>query len=175
MGKSGIIARKISATLSSTGTSAFFLHPAEALHGDLGVVQPDDVVVALSYSGETAEIVRLLEAIRRIGARLITLTGSRDSTLGSAADVALSCRVQEEACPMNLAPTASTTAALALGDALAMTVSRRKGFQEEHFARVHPAGPLGKKLLRVGSLMNSGDALPAVSSSASVADVVAEI
>src|SRR5438045_755497 len=117
MGKSGIIARKISATFSSTGTSSFFLHPAEAIHGDLGVVRPDDVVVALSYSGETEELLRLVEAIRRTGARLIALTGSPTSTLGEAADVTLGCQLQKEACPMNLAPTASTTAALALGDA----------------------------------------------------------
>jgi arabinose-5-phosphate isomerase len=175
MGKSGIIARKMSATLSSTGTSAFFLHPAEAIHGDLGVVRPDDVVVALSYSGETEELVRLLEAIRRTGARLITLTGHPDSTLGGAADVTLSCHVEEEACPMNLAPTASTTAALALGDALAMALSVRKGFQEEQFANLHPGGRLGKKLLRVGTLMHIDADLPRVTTSTAMADAVTEI
>ena len=123
MGKSGIICRKIAATLTSTGTPAFFLHPADAIHGDLGALQAEDVVIALSHSGETAEVLRVLETIRRIGARLIALTGATESTLGQAADVALDCHVNEEACPLNLAPTASTTAALALGDALAMSVS----------------------------------------------------
>jgi arabinose-5-phosphate isomerase len=175
MGKSGIIARKISATFSSTGTSAFFLHPAEAIHGDLGVIRPDDVVVALSYSGETEELVRLLEAIRRTGARLITLSGNPASTLGEAADVALSCKVQEEACPMNLAPTASTTATLALGDALAMTLSSRKGFREEQFANLHPGGRLGKRLLRVGALMRANDAVPRVRANAPMTQVVAEM
>src|SRR5215813_14841759 len=122
MGKSGIICQKIAATLSSTGTAAFFLHPAEAIHGDLGVIQSDDVILALSYSGETAEILRLLETIKRLGAQLIAITGSPASTLAQAADVALDCSVTEEACPLNLVPTASTTAALALGDALAMTL-----------------------------------------------------
>ena len=162
MGKSGIIARKLAATLSSTGTAALFLHPAEALHGDLGMVQSGDVVVALSHSGETPELVRLLEAIRRIGARLISITGQPASTLAQASDVALGCHVAEEACPMNLAPTASTTAALALGDALALALSHRKGFREEHFASLHPGGQLGKRLLRVESLMTTGDRLPQV-------------
>src|SRR5688572_8322681 len=162
MGKSGIIARKIAATLSSTGTAATFLHPAEALHGDLGIVQRGDVVIALSSSGETEELVRLLEAIRRIGAQLISLTGNPQSTLGQASDVSLSCRVEEEACPMNLAPTASTTAALAMGDALAMALSTRKGFKPENFADLHPAGRLGRRLMRVEALMQSGDAIPKV-------------
>ncbi len=175
MGKSGIIARKIAATLSSTGTSAFFLHPAEAIHGDLGVIRPDDVVLALSHSGETEELVRLLEAIRRTGARLITITGSPESTLGGAADVTLGCRVREEACPMNLAPTASTTAALALGDALAMALSRRKGFHAEQFANLHPGGRLGKKLLRVSALMHAETALPRVRATTPMADVLAEM
>jgi arabinose-5-phosphate isomerase len=175
MGKSGIIARKIAATLSSTGTPAVFLHPAEALHGDLGVVQAGDVVVALSQSGETEELVRLLEAIRRIGARLISITGRPDSTLGNASDVTLNCHVAEEACPMNLAPTASTTAALALGDALALVLSRRKGFKEEHFADLHPGGRLGKKLMRVESLMNAGSAIPRVQPDAEMRDVIHEI
>lgn len=175
MGKSGIIARKIAATLSSTGTAAVFLHPAEALHGDLGVVQAGDVVVALSQSGETEELVRLLEAIRRIGARLISITGRPNSTLGNASDVTLNCRVVEEACPMNLAPTASTTASLALGDALALVLSRRKGFKEEHFADLHPGGRLGKKLMRVESLMHVGPALPRVRPDAEMRDVIHEI
>src|SRR3990170_4650783 len=162
MGKSGIIARKLAATLSSTGTAATFLHPAEALHGDLGIVQKGDVVIALSSSGETEELVRLLEAIRRIGAKLISLTGYPHSTLGQASDVALSCHVAEEACPMNLAPTASTTAALALGDALAMALSTRKGFKPENFADLHPAGRLGRRLMRVEALMHAGSSIPKV-------------
>lgn len=175
MGKSGIIARKLAATMSSTGTPAFFLHPAEAIHGDLGVVRAEDIVVALSYSGETEELVRLVEAIRRTGARLISMTGESQSTLALAADIALSCHVAEEACPMNLAPTASTTAALALGDALAMALSERKGFKEEHFANLHPGGRLGKKLMRVGSLMHRGDKVPMVLAHASAADVIHEM
>jgi arabinose-5-phosphate isomerase len=175
MGKSGIIGHKLSATFSSTGTAAVFLHAAEAVHGDLGVVQTDDVVVALSYSGETEELIRLLEAIRRIGAKLISLTGNPRSTLGTASDVTLSCAVAEEACPMNLAPTASTTATLALGDALAMALARRKGFSEEHFADLHPGGRIGKRLMRVESLMQTGDAVPRVSRDALMWDVISEI
>jgi len=175
MGKSGIIARKIAATLSSTGTSALFLHPAEALHGDLGVVQSGDVVIALSQSGETAELVRLLEAIRRIGARLISITGRANSTLGQASDVTLGCHVAEEACPLNLAPTASTTAALALGDALALALSQRKGFKEEHFANLHPGGQIGKRLMRVEALMAAGDAVPIVRPDTPMLDVIREI
>lgn len=175
MGKSGIISHKIAATLSSTGTSAFFLHPAEAIHGDLGAVRAEDVVLALSHSGETAELVRLVEAIRRIGARLIVLSGHPDSTLGQAADVSLSCYVPEEACPLNLAPTASTTASLALGDALAMALSQRKGFRAEDFAHLHPGGRLGKKLMRVEALMHKGDALPMVAPTTAMPDVIHEI
>ncbi len=151
MGKSGIICRKIAATLSSTGTPALFLHPADAPHGDFGVLQAEDVVIAMSYSGETDELLRLLETIKRLGAHLIALTGDCSSTLGQAADVALDCRVSEEACPMNLVPTASTTAALALGDALAM--------REEDFANLHPGGTLGKRLLCVERLMREDDVL----------------
>ena len=162
MGKSGIISRKIAATLASTGTPAFFLHPAEAVHGDLGVVQDDDVVVALSRSGETNEILRLLDTIRRVGARLVCLTGAPESTLARTADVALDCGVRVEACPLNLVPTASTSASLALGDALAMTLLARKGFREEDFAHLHPGGGLGKRLLRAGRLMHTGDEVPAV-------------
>ncbi len=175
MGKSGIIARKVAATLSSTGTAAYFLHPAEAIHGDLGVVRDDDVVIALSNSGETEELVRLVEAIRRTGARLIAITGDNQSTLAQTADIALSCHVAEEACPMNLAPTASTTATLALGDALAMALSQRKGFRQEHFANLHPGGRLGKKLMRVEALVISGDAVPRVQPTTPVADVIHEI
>jgi arabinose-5-phosphate isomerase len=175
MGKSGIIAHKISATLSSTGTPSIFLHAAEAIHGDLGVIQSDDVVVALSYSGETDELVQLLEAIRRIGARIISLTGRPQSTLGLASDVTLSCHVAEEACPMNLAPTASTTAALALGDALALALSQKKGFREEHFASRHPGGHLGKRLMRVDTLMGTGDKVPKVVADSPMPDVIHEI
>jgi arabinose-5-phosphate isomerase len=175
MGKSGIIAHKLSATLSSTGTPAVFLHAAEAVHGDLGVVQTDDVVVAVSYSGETEELIRLLEAIRRIGAKLIAITGYPSSTLGQAADVALICAVAGEACPMNLAPTASTTAALALGDALAMALSHRKEFREDQFARLHPGGRIGKRLMRVEAVMHAGDALPRVRPDSRMPDVIHEM
>ncbi len=175
MGKSGIICRKIAATLSSTGTPAFFLHPAEAVHGDLGVIQADDVVIALSYSGETEELTRVLETIKRIGSTLIAITGEVASTLGQAADVALDCRVSEEACPMNLVPTASTTAALAMGDALAMAVLVDKGFQPEDFANLHPGGKLGKRLMRVSQLMHQGDALPVVKLHTTMKDVIYEM
>jgi arabinose-5-phosphate isomerase len=175
IGKSGIICQKIAATLSSTGTAAFFLHPAEAIHGDLGVVQADDVVIALSYSGETGEILKLLETIRRLGARLIAITGESKSTLAEAADVALDCKVNEEACPLNLVPTASTTAALAIGDALAMTLLVAKGFKQEDFADLHPGGKLGKKLMRVESLMHGGKNCPIVRSDTRMRDVIYEM
>jgi arabinose-5-phosphate isomerase len=175
MGKSGIVCRKIAATLASTGTPAFFLHPAEAVHGDLGVIQADDVVIAMSYSGETEELTRVLETLKRIGAPLIALTGDVRSTLAQAADVALDCSVSEEACPMNLVPTASTTAALAMGDALAMTVLVEKGFRPEDFANLHPAGKLGKRLMRVDQLMAAGDALPVVQLHTSMKDVIYEM
>jgi arabinose-5-phosphate isomerase len=172
MGKSGIICRKIAATLSSTGTSAFFLHPAEAIHGDLGAIREDDVVLALSHSGETEELIRLMEAIRRIGAKVIAISGSARSTLAKAADVTLDCGIAEEACPMNLVPTASTTAALALGDALAMCLLVRKGFREEQFAAFHPGGKLGRKLMTVESVMAGGDAAPQVRLSTLMPDVI---
>ena len=175
MGKSGIICRKIAATLSSTGTPAHFLHPAEAVHGDLGIVQADDVVLALSHSGETQELLRLLETIKRLGARLITMTGVPGSTLGKAADVALDCGVSEEACPMNLVPTASTTAALALGDALAMTLLVAKGFRQEDFANLHPGGKLGKRLMRAGQLMKGGADTPIVRTRDAMREVIYEI
>ena len=175
MGKSGIVSRKIAATFSSTGTPAFFLHPAEAIHGDLGAIREDDVVVALSHSGETEELIRLLESIRRIGAKLIAITGSTASTLGRAADVTLDCGIAKEACPMNLVPTASTTASLALGDALAMTLLVRKGFREEQFAAFHPGGKLGRKLLTVESVMHGGDAAPRVSLQTVMPDVIHEM
>jgi arabinose-5-phosphate isomerase len=175
MGKSGIICRKIAATLSSTGTPAFFLHPAEAIHGDLGVIRSEDVVIALSYSGETDELLRLLETIRRLGARLIAITGGPKSTLAQAADVALDCSVAEEACPMNLVPTASTTAALALGDAIAMTLLVEKGFREEDFANLHPGGKLGKRLMRAEALMHGGDRCPVVGPDTAMRDVIYEM
>ena len=175
MGKSGIICRKIAATLTSTGTAAFFLHPAEAIHGDLGVIQADDVVVALSYSGETAELLHLLETIRRLGAKLIAITGDPASSLAEAADVALDCSVAEEACPMNLVPTASTTAALAIGDALAMTLLVEKGFRQEDFANLHPGGKLGKRLTRVEALMHGGKQCPVVRADTPMRDVIYEM
>ena len=174
MGKSGLIGRKIAATLSSTGTSAFFLHPADAIHGDLGALQPDDVVIALSYSGETGEIRRLLETIRRVGARMVAVTGVPESTLGEAADVTLDCHVDEEACPLNLAPTASTTAALALGDALAMALLVRKGFRQEDFAVRHPGGKI-KRLMRLEHLMHAGDELPRVDERTGMRAVIDEM
>ena len=175
MGKSGIICRKIAATLASTGTPAHFLHPAEAIHGDLGVIQAEDVVIALSNSGETEELVRLLETIKRLGAKLITISGNDASTLAQASDVALDCHVSEEACPMNLVPTASTTAALALGDALAMTLLVAKGFREEDFVSLHPRGALGKRLMRAGQLMHAGDGAPTVTTTTPIKDVVREM
>jgi len=175
MGKSGIICQKIAATLTSTGTAAFFLHPAEALHGDIGVVRADDVVIALSYSGQTEELLRLLDPIRRLGARLIAITGAPGSLLARTADVTLDCSVAEEACPLKLAPTASTTAALAIGDALAMTLLVEKGFREEDFATLHPGGRLGKHLMRVDELMHSGPACPTVRVDTSMRDVIYEM
>jgi arabinose-5-phosphate isomerase len=175
MGKSGIICQKIAATLTSTGTPAFFLHPAEAIHGDLGVIQSDDVVVALSYSGETDEVLLLLETIRRLGARLIAITGAPASALAQAADVALDCSVTQEACPMNLVPTASTTAALAIGDALAMTLLVEKGFRQEDFASLHPGGKLGKRLMRVDALMHGGTHCPIVRADTKMRDVIYEM
>ena len=175
MGKSGIICRKIAATLTSTGTASLFLHPADAMHGDLGVIQGNDVVIAISSSGETAEVIRLLETIRRVGAGLITIVGATHSTLSEAADVTLDCSVTEEACPLNLAPTASTTAALAIGDALAMTLLAAKGFQQEDFANLHPGGRLGKQFMRVETLMHAGKDLPIVHANTTMRDVIYEM
>ena len=175
MGKSGIICRKIAATLASTGTAAFFLHPAEATHGDLGVIQSNDILLALSNSGETQEVLRLLEAIRRIGARIVAITGNPASTLAQAADVSLDCQVSEEACPLNLVPTASTAAALAMGDALCMTLLVEKGFRQEDFAKIHPGGKLGKKLMRVDQLMHGGADTPKVRTDTSMRDVIYEM
>jgi arabinose-5-phosphate isomerase len=162
MGKSGLVARKIAATLSSTGTPAFFLHPAEAIHGDLGKLVPDDTVIALSYSGETHEIFRLVDRIKRLGIPLISMTGNSGSTLAQASDVLLDVSIAKEACPMNLAPTASTTASLALGDALAVAVGERKGFREDDFAELHPGGELGRRLRRVEQFMHPVERLAVV-------------
>ncbi len=175
MGKSGIVAQKIAATLSSTGSPALFLHPAEAVHGDLGVLLPGDVVIALSASGETDEILRLLATLKRKGDALISFCCNLASTLAQASDVCLDCSVEREACILNLAPTASTTAMLALGDALAVAVSLRKGFRAEDFAELHPGGKLGKQLAKVRDLMHSGDDIPAVSLSTPMSDVIYEM
>ena len=163
MGKSGHIAGKIAATLASTGTPAFFVHPGEASHGDLGMITPKDMVIAISYSGETAEIITILPLLKRIAVPLITMTGAPDSTLGAAASVVLNTAVSEEACPLNLAPTASTTAALAMGDALAVALLESRGFTAEDFARSHPGGALGRRLLlRVEDLMHRDEQIPSV-------------
>ena len=189
MGKSGIIARKIAATLNSTGSPALYLHPVEALHGDLGMVVRGDVVLALSASGETEEILRLLATIKRLQVPLISMTcddiaerapgeGARAtsaSTLAAAAEVALDCSISKEACSLGLAPTASTTTMLALGDALAVALSEKRGFKEEDFANLHPGGKLGKRLARVESLMHSGDALPRVLATTKMTDVIYEM
>jgi arabinose-5-phosphate isomerase len=194
MGKSGLIARKIAATFSSTGTPALYLHPVEALHGDLGMVVRGDVVLALSASGETEEILQLLATIKRLRVPLIAMTGdeigekpdeestaaggdahSTQSTLAAAADVALDCSIAQEACALGLAPTASTTTMLALGDALAVTLSERRGFKEEDFANLHPGGKLGKRLARVESLMHVGEALPRVAPQTKMPDVIYEM
>jgi len=175
MGKSGIIAQKIAATLSSTGSPALFLHPAEAVHGDLGMLARGDVVIALSASGETEEILRLLVNIKRIGDALISFSCNMQSTLAQTSDVALDCSVPAEACGMGLAPTASTTAMLALGDALAIAVSLKKGFRAEDFADLHPGGKLGKRLARVRQLMHSGDDVPRVHRGTSMTDVIYEM
>jgi arabinose-5-phosphate isomerase len=175
MGKSGIIAQKIAATLSSTGTPAMFLHPAEALHGDLGMLTRGDVVIALSASGETEEILRLLPTLKRIGDGLISFSCAIRSTLAEASDVALDCSVPEEACGFGLAPTASTTAMLALGDALSVAVSLRKGFRLEDFADLHPGGKLGSRLARVTTLMHTGHAVPMVEPETPMTEVIYEM
>jgi len=192
MGKSGIIARKIAATLSSTGTPALFMHPVDAVHGDLGMVVRGDIVLALSASGETEEILRLLATIKRLQISFISMTGdavfgevkgdshnprsaANISTLAAAADVALDCSVAQEACGLGLAPTASTTTMLALGDALAMCLAEKRGFQEEDFANLHPGGKLGKRLARVESLMHSGEAVPRVTPKTHMPDVIYEM
>jgi arabinose-5-phosphate isomerase len=176
MGKSGLVARKIASTFASTGTPAFFLHPAEGVNGDFGMLAKEDAVIAISYSGETRELVEVLPLIKRYGNRLIALTGHSKSTLAKASDVHLDIRVTEEACPLGLAPTASTTTTLALGDALAVTLMEKRGFKEEDFARLHPGGALGKRLLlRVEDVMHSGDAFPMISEGASMKEAIFEI
>ena len=176
LGKSGHVARKIAATLASTGTPAFFVHAAEASHGDLGMVTRDDVMIALSNSGESAELLVIVPLIKRQGARLIAITGNPRSTLAAEADVHLDANVDEEACPLGLAPTASTTAALALGDALAVALLEARGFGEEDFARSHPGGSLGRRLLtHVSDVMRTGEAVPRVSDNASLSEAVLEM
>jgi len=175
IGKSGIIAQKLVATFNSTGTPALFLHPAEALHGDLGMLAKGDVVLALSASGETDEILRLLPALKRIGDALISFCCAMTSTLALASDIALDLSIEQEACGMGLAPTASTTVMLALGDALAVAVSLKKGFRAEDFADLHPGGKLGRKLARVRELMHSGDAVPTVTAATPMPAVIYEM
>jgi len=183
MGKSGLVARKIAATLSSTGTPSLYLHPSEAMHGDLGMIARGDVVIALSASGDTEEILNLLPNIKRLEAKLITLTGDpiysgngkKLSALAQAADIALDCSISKEACPLGLAPTASTTTMLALGDALAMTLAEKRGFKEEDFANLHPGGKLGKKLARVNTLMHAGEAIPHVAPDTCMNEVIYEM
>lgn len=176
MGKSGHIGSKIAATLASTGTPAFFVHPAEAQHGDMGMITPQDVAITLSNSGETDEVTILLPLIKRMGVPLIAMTGRPQSTMGKAANVVLDTSVEKEACPLNLAPTASTTATLAMGDALAIAVLDARGFTAEDFALSHPAGALGRRLLlRITDIMHSGEQLPKVSSEATLADALVEM
>jgi len=175
MGKSGIVGRKISATLSSTGTPSFFLHPAEALHGDLGMLARGDAVLAVSYAGETREIISLLDAFKRLETPLVSLTGNTKSTIARASDVVLDVSVSEEACSLNLAPTASTTVAMAVGDALAVSLLERRDFRHDDFAALHPAGSLGKRLLRVDKVMHVGDAIPRVNPEAPMPAVFHEM
>lgn len=175
MGKSGLIGRKIAATFASTGTPSLFLHPAEALHGDLGMLVREDVLLAISYSGETEEIISLLDTVKRLSIPLVTLTGHPRSTLAAASDVVLDISVKEEACTLNLAPTASTTASMAMGDALAIALLERRGFGPADFAVLHPGGRLGKKLQRVESLMHAGEAVPRVHVNAKMPDVIYEM
>ena len=176
IGKSGHVARKIASTLASTGTAAYFVHPSEASHGDLGMIQRDDVFVAISYSGETAELLQIVPLVKRQGAKLVAITGSPASALAREADVHLDAAVAQEACPLNLAPTASTTAALALGDALAVALLDARGFSADDFARSHPAGALGRRLLtHVADVMRTGEAIPHVPRGATLADGIIEI
>ncbi|MBT8102696.1 MAG: KpsF/GutQ family sugar-phosphate isomerase [Gammaproteobacteria bacterium] len=176
MGKSGHISNKIAATLASTGTPAFFMHPAEASHGDVGMITRNDLLLAVSYSGETEEVVTILPVVKRMGAKLLSMTGNPNSTLARVADVHLDISVAEEACPLNLAPTASTTATLAMGDALAVALLKNRGFTADDFARSHPSGNLGKRLLlRVADVMRSGTRVPAVSPDVTLRDALFEM
>jgi arabinose-5-phosphate isomerase len=175
MGKSGLVMKKVAATLASTGTPSFFLHPAEAIHGDLGMIVEGDVVLAASYSGTTEELLRLVETLKRLGITLIAMSGNPASPLARAADIHLSVAIDKEACPLNLAPTASTTATLALGDALAMALLEARGFTPEDFARFHPGGRLGKRLLRVEQLMHAGEDVPRVLSTTPMRDAIYEM
>jgi arabinose-5-phosphate isomerase len=175
MGKSGLVARKIAATLSSTGTPALFMHPVEAVHGDLGMIVRGDVVLALSQSGDTEEILNLVPNIKRLDVKLIAMTGELRSTLAQAADITLDCSVAQEACNLGLAPTASTTTMVALGDALAVALAEKRGFKEEDFADLHPGGKLGKKLARVSRLMHTGDAVPRVTPQTPMSQVIYEM
>ena len=176
IGKSGHVARKIASTMASTGTPAFFVHPAEANHGDLGMITSHDVLIAISYSGETEELLSIVPLVKRQGAGLISMTGNARSSLAREADIHLDCKVDQEACPLNLAPTASTTATLALGDALAITLLDARGFGPDDFARSHPGGALGRRLLtHVADIMRTGEEIPRVTDSASFADAVLEI
>jgi len=175
MGKSGLVGKKIAATLTSTGTPALFLHPSEAMHGDIGIIMPDDVVMALSTSGETQEVVRLIAMIRRIGVKLIALVGRVDSTLARESDCRIDCSVEGEACPIGLVPTTSTTLTLAMGDALAIALMEKKGFREEDFRFNHPGGSIGKKLLKVGHLMHTDGAIPRVAGDDPMDMVIREI
>ncbi len=176
MGKSGHIGSKIASTLASTGTPAFFVHPAEASHGDLGMIKSEDVVLALSNSGETDELNRILPLLKRIGVKIVAMTGSTGSTLATHSDVVLDVSVDEEACPLGLAPTSSTTATLVMGDALAISLLETRGFTEEDFAKSHPAGQLGKRLLlHIRDIMHSGDEIPAVPATASISDAIVEM
>lgn len=176
MGKSGHVSSKIAATLASTGTPAFFMHPAEASHGDLGMITADDTLLAVSYSGETEEVLTIIPVVKRMGAKLVSITGKPHSTLAREADVHLNVAVDEEACPLNLAPTASTTATLAMGDALAVALLEHRGFTAEDFARSHPSGSLGKRLLlRVSDIMHTGDEIPAVAPDVRLRDGLMEM
>lgn len=172
MGKSGLIARKISATLTSTGTPSVFLHPSEALHGDIGIINSDDAVLALSSSGETFEVLRLLDYIRRIGVKLISLVGDTQSTLARESDVCIDCSVEKEACPIGLVPSASTTLTLAVGDAISIALMEKKGFSEENFRFYHPGGAIGKKMLKVKHLMHTGNELPIIEENAIMTDAL---
>ncbi|MFA4828104.1 MAG: KpsF/GutQ family sugar-phosphate isomerase [Thermodesulfovibrionales bacterium] len=176
MGKSGLVGKKIAATLASTGTPAFFLHPAEAIHGDIGMVTADDVIIAISNSGETEELIGLIPFLKRFNVSLISMTGNPNSTLSKAADITLDVSVKEEACPLGIVPTASTTATLAMGDAIAVALLMKRGYKEEDFAFFHPGGSLGKKLfIKVKDLMHTGDALPLISPDISMTKAVMEI